>query len=202
MSATRSGRQIRLIQNDLLNSQRSSAQVILFEQLMDAKSLFLTGNTDTVYVAGILNLGRDGPTVIEVPAGAGPGTVNDAYFRFVTDMGGPGPDKGAGGKYLIIPPGYDGKVPEGYFVCHSPTYTNFMVNRGWAKSFGEVLERFLERWEARPRSCHVEGRFEDLSSLPRKGSTKDGVYQHIWKGDVARGTCMMIYIIYDHYVVI
>lgn len=71
-------------------------KVILFEKLMDSKSLFLTGNTDTVYVASILNLGTDGPTVIEVPGGAGPGTVNDAYFRFVADMGKPGPDKGQG----------------------------------------------------------------------------------------------------------
>lgn len=108
-------------------------KVILFGDLMDSHSLFLTGNTDTVYVASILNLGEDGPTVIEVPGGAGPGTVNDAYFRFVCDMGKPGPDKGAGGKYLIIPPGYDGQVPDGYFVFHSPTFTNFVVNRGFLK---------------------------------------------------------------------
>lgn len=86
--------------------------------------------------------------------------VNDAYFRFVCDMGKPGPDKGNGGqdkfcqppwkdsnscaacvwseilsahmkgKYLIVPPGYDGQIPDGYFVFHSPTYTNFVVNRG------------------------------------------------------------------------
>lgn len=31
---------------------------------------------DTVYVACILNLDKDGPTVIDVPGGAGPGTVN------------------------------------------------------------------------------------------------------------------------------
>ncbi|CAK9073371.1 unnamed protein product [Durusdinium trenchii] len=108
-------------------------KAILFESLMDGKSLFLTGNTDTVYVCSILNLERDGPTVIEVPAGAGPGTVNDAYFRFVADMGRPGPDKGAGGKYLIVPPGYDGTVPEGHYVFHSPTYTNFNIIRGFLK---------------------------------------------------------------------
>ncbi|CAJ1374659.1 unnamed protein product [Effrenium voratum] len=108
-------------------------KVVLFEKLMDSHSLFLTGNTDTVYVASILTLGTDGPTVIEVPGGAGPGTVNDAFFRFVNDMGGPGPDKGAGGKYLIVAPGYEGKLPEGYHVFHSPTYTNFVVNRGFLK---------------------------------------------------------------------
>ena len=42
--------------------------------------------------------------MIEFPPGSGPGTVNDAFFRFVVDMGGPGPDQGKGGKYLIVPP--------------------------------------------------------------------------------------------------
>eukprot|EP00438_Fugacium_kawagutii_P023354 Skav218617 [mRNA] locus=scaffold3208:128815:130461:- [translate_table: standard] len=69
-------------------------KVLLFADLMDSHSLFLTGNTDTVYVCCCLNLEKDGPTVIDVPGGAGPGTV----FRFVCDMGKPGPDKGAGGK--------------------------------------------------------------------------------------------------------
>lgn len=74
MSVTRSGIQVGNALG-LYANRMELLQVILFEQLMDAKSLFLTGNTDTVYVAGILNLGRDGPTVIEVPAGAGPGTA-------------------------------------------------------------------------------------------------------------------------------
>ena len=76
----------------------NSNQVVYFPKLMDSTPVFLTGNTSTVYALGILDLKKDGPTVVEVPAGAGPGTVNDAYFRFVVDMGGPGPDKGKGGK--------------------------------------------------------------------------------------------------------
>ena len=64
-------------------------------------------------MSGILDLERDGPTVVEIPPGCGPTTVNDAWFRFVTDMGKPGPDRGQGGKYLIVPPGYDGRVPDG-----------------------------------------------------------------------------------------
>ena len=59
----------------------------------------------------MLDLEKDGPTVVEIPPGTGPGTVDDAFFRFVTDMGRPGPDKGKGGKYLILPPGYEGDVP-------------------------------------------------------------------------------------------
>ncbi len=105
-------------------------KVMLYDGLMDSNSLFLTGNTDTVYAIGLLNLERDGPTVVEIPPGAGPGTVNDAYFRFVIDMGGPGPDRGKGGKYLILPPGYEGAVPEGYFTAESTSYINWVPLRG------------------------------------------------------------------------
>jgi hypothetical protein len=62
-------------------------EVIVFDDLMDSSPLFLTGNTDTVYALSMLDLERDGATVVEIPAGAGPGTVNDAFFRFVVDMG-------------------------------------------------------------------------------------------------------------------
>jgi hypothetical protein len=91
----------------------------------------LGGNTDTVYASGILDLEKDGPTVVEIPAGSGPGTVNDAYFCFVIDMGAPGPDRGQGGKYLILPPDYDGDVPEGYFVARSTSYINWLILRGF-----------------------------------------------------------------------
>ncbi len=64
---------------------RNSNQVVIFDQLMDSNPLFLTGNTSTVYCVPFLDLKKDGPTVLEIPAGAGPGTVNDAFFRFVID---------------------------------------------------------------------------------------------------------------------
>lgn len=105
-------------------------QVLLFSNLMDSNSLFLTGNTDTVYASAMLDLRKHGPVVVEVPPGAGPGTVNDAFFRFVIDMGKPGPDRGQGGKYLILPPDFEGETPEGYFVGRSSTWTNWLILRG------------------------------------------------------------------------
>jgi hypothetical protein len=110
---------------------RNSNQVVIFDQLMDSNPLFLTGNTSTVYCVPFLDLKKDGPTVIEIPAGAGPGTVNDAFFRFVIDMGPPGPDRGKGGKYLILPPGYKGKVPSGYFTAKSTSWVNWVALRGF-----------------------------------------------------------------------
>jgi hypothetical protein len=108
-----------------------SNQVLIFDNLMDSTPLFLTGNTSTVYSSAFLDLKKDGPTVVEIPPGVGPGTVNDAYFRFVIDMGAPGPDKGKGGKYLILPPDYEGDVPEGYFTVKSTSYKNWLILRGF-----------------------------------------------------------------------
>jgi hypothetical protein len=110
---------------------KNSNQVVIFDQLMDSNPLFLTGNTSTVYCVPFLDLKKDGPTVIEIPAGAGPGTVNDAFFRFVIDMGPPGPDRGKGGKYLILPPDYKGKVPKGYFTAKSTSWVNWVALRGF-----------------------------------------------------------------------
>ena len=114
-----------------------SNQSIIFEQLMDSNPLFLTANTDTVYCFAFLNLEADGPTVVEIPPGCGPGTVDDSFFRFVVDMGIPGPDAGKGGKYLIVPDSYKGELPKDkkdggeYFVAKSPTYLNALILRGF-----------------------------------------------------------------------
>jgi hypothetical protein len=96
-------------------------QVMIFDKLMDSKPFFLTGNTSTMYLVPDLDLERDGPVVAEVPPGA-LGALNDAWFRFISDVGPAGPDKGKGGKYLILPPGYEGDVPSGYYVVRSPSY--------------------------------------------------------------------------------
>jgi hypothetical protein len=86
------------------------------EDLMDARSLFLTANSTTVYVLMCLDL-KEGPVVLEVPPGV-LGPADDAYFRWVTDVGLTGPDAGKGGKYLFVPPGYTGNLPaKGFFVA-------------------------------------------------------------------------------------
>ena len=105
--------------------------LVITDKLMDSNPLFLTANTDTVYAFSSFDLEKTGPLVIEVPAGSGPGTVNDAFFRFVVDMGAPGPDKGKGGKYLILPPSYEGDEPKGYFIARSPSFINVFVLRGF-----------------------------------------------------------------------
>ena len=105
--------------------------VLIFEDLMDSTSLFLTGNTDSIYNLMWLDL-KDGPLIVESPPDI-LGMVNDHWFQYVCDVGNAGPDKGKGGKYLLLPPGYTGNVPEGYFVFRSPTFENLYFWRGFMK---------------------------------------------------------------------
>jgi hypothetical protein len=60
--------------------------------------------------------------------------LHDAWFRWVTDVGITGPDKGKGGKYLLLPPGYAGAVPDGYFVSRSRTVGNLLFFRTFLKN--------------------------------------------------------------------
>ena len=76
--------------------------VVIYSELMDSESLFLTPNADTVYYMGVVNLSK-GPMVIEQPPN-GLGTINDMWFSWIIDIGRPGPDRGEGGRYLLVPP--------------------------------------------------------------------------------------------------
>jgi len=106
-----------------------NGEIAIMEDLMDSKSLFLTANCDTVYALSWLDL-KDGPLVVESPPNV-LGIVDDFWFRYVTDLGNAGPDRGKGGKFLFLPPGYEGDVPEGYFTFKSPTYGNVIFWRGF-----------------------------------------------------------------------
>jgi hypothetical protein len=105
-------------------------QVVVWEQLMDAKTVLVTANTETVYAISHLALKDDGPTVIEAPPRM-LGFIQDGLQRYLADIGPLGPDKGAGGKFLVLPPGFDGDVPAGFYVVHSPTYSVTFAVRGF-----------------------------------------------------------------------
>jgi hypothetical protein len=107
----------------------------LFGELMDARTLFLTAQSTTPYAFLEVDL-KNGPVVVEIP---GPvlGSLDDAFFRFVSDVGLTGPDQGKGGKYLFIGPDYEGDIPEGYFVAKSTTYRHWLFMRVFVKD-GDV----------------------------------------------------------------
>ena len=106
-----------------------SSKIFIMENLLDSRALFLTANTESVYFGGWLDL-RGGPMVVESPPNT-LGMVNDFFFRYVADLGNAGPDKGQGGKYLFLPPGWEGEAPKGYFAYRSPTYGNWIFWRGF-----------------------------------------------------------------------
>jgi hypothetical protein len=93
------------------------------------RHLIFTANSDTPYLLAVLDLKQAGPMVIELPAGPYLGVVNDHHFRWVKDLGLPGEDAGKGGKHLILPPGYHGEVPKGYYVARSNTNLVFFGTR-------------------------------------------------------------------------
>ena len=105
-------------------------EVMIFDKLMDSSPNFLTGNTSSLYVVPYLDLkAAGGPIVAELPPGM-LGAFNDAWFRYIADVGPFGPDKAKGGKFLIVPPAYKGDIPEGYYVIKSPTYKVWLFMRG------------------------------------------------------------------------
>ena len=107
----------------------SSPRVIGFtDPRANSRHLFLTPNTETTYGLAFLDLKDWGPTVIEAPPQS-LCVVDDFWFRYVADMGIAGPDRGEGGKYLFLPPGHEGEVPDGYFTYRCSTYSNWVVLR-------------------------------------------------------------------------
>lgn len=104
--------------------------VLSFKELMDSKALFLTPNTSSVYFFMWTDMKDTGPLVIETPPNV-LGIIDDAWFHYVADFGNAGPDKGEGGKFLLLPPDYDGDVPDGYHVAQSGTYGNWVLWRGF-----------------------------------------------------------------------
>jgi hypothetical protein len=146
---TMQGVSIRALRRGLLSIGVKDNEVIVFSDLMDSKSLFLTANADTVYAIGILDLTK-GPMVLEVPPRF-LGAIDDAWFRWVIDIGLPGPDRGEGGKYLVVPPDYDGPLPAGgFFVARARTNRvawfgrSFLENRNDPKAPAETIRRFTK----------------------------------------------------------
>ena len=109
----------------------ANTTVPIFEQIMDARSLFLTPNNNTPYTWFWLDLSK-GPLVLEIPPKV-LGLIDDMWYHFVTDLGFMGPDKGEGGKFLLLPPGYQGEVPEGYHVVRPATFKIWIAWRTFLK---------------------------------------------------------------------
>jgi hypothetical protein len=130
----------------------SDIQVYIEQGKGKVGAVGLTYNTESIYASAHTDLLKDGPTVVETPPNV-LGVVDDGWQRWLTDLGNAGPDKGKGGKYLLLPPGYDGEVPEGYFVVKCPTYRNWVMVRGFIKDTGtgqDALDYYSKNFKIYP----------------------------------------------------
>ena len=150
----------------------------IWKKRLDAKTLVTTSNSDVLYAMSYVDLGKDGPLVMEAPPGV-QGIFDDYWQRpipvdggrFFGDIGLAGPDGGKGGKFLLVPPGYKGTVPEGYFVYRSATNSVFVFLRGFyedPKNLTPAVEH-LERTKIYPLNGEATAKpmkFPDASGVP------------------------------------
>lgn len=104
--------------------------VNIWESSANPKTVVFTGNSQSIYAVGYFDLSQTGPFVMEFPPTV-LGMINDLWYAPLSDVGLAGPDKGKGGKYLVLPPDYKGDIPKGYYVYRSTTNLNIWLVRGF-----------------------------------------------------------------------
>jgi hypothetical protein len=150
----------------------------IWKKRLDAKTQVTTPNSDVLYAMSYVDLGKDGPLVMEAPPGL-QGILLDYWQRpipvdggkFFGDVGLAGPDGGKGGKFLLLPPGYKGAVPEGYFVYRSATNSVFVFLRGFYEDPKNLTPAVahLERTKIYPLNGEASAKpmtFPDASGVP------------------------------------
>jgi hypothetical protein len=153
----------------------------IWKQRLDARTLVTTPNSDVLYAMSYLDLGKDGPLVMEAPRGL-QGILLDFWQRpipgpsvggkqFSGDVGLAGPDGGKGGKFLLLPPGYKGSVPQGYFIYRSATNNVFVFLRGFYEDPKNLTPAVthLERTKIYPLNGQAGAKpmkFPDASGVP------------------------------------
>ncbi len=167
----------------------------VWKKRLDARTLVTTPNSDVIYAMSYVDLGRDGPLVFEAPPNL-QGILLDFWQRpipvdggkFFGDVGLPGPDGGKGGKFLILPPGYTGEVPEDYYVYRSSTNNVFVFLRAFYKDPNDLTPAvpLIEQSKIYPLNGKDKPKpmvFPDASGVPanmlpvRDGSVFDQLKQ-------------------------
>ena len=150
----------------------------VWKKRLDAKTLVTTPNSDVIYAMGYVDLGTDGPLVFEAPPGL-QGILLDAWQRpipvdggrFFGDVGLPGPDAGAGGRFLLVPQGYEGTLPQDCFVYRSATNNVFVFLRAFYQDPNHLTPAvaLIERSRIYPLHGKETARpmeFPDASGVP------------------------------------
>lgn len=150
----------------------------IWKNRLDAKTQVTTPNSDVLYAMSYVDLGEDGPLVLDAPP-ALQGILLDYWQRpipvdggkFSGDVGFAGPDGGKGGKFLLLPPGYKGPIPDGYYVYRSGTNHVFVFLRGFFEDPNNLKPavEHLERTKIYPLKGEADAKpmqFPDASGVP------------------------------------
>jgi hypothetical protein len=126
-----------MLQEMLSKTDGKVNQAVYWGQPLDWHNQTLTPNPDAIYFMAFFNT-KDGPIVLDLPPGDNNGSFNanivNVWQMPLEDAGLLGADKGQGGKYLILPPGYADKAPDGYIALQSDTFGGYMLLRSNLKS--------------------------------------------------------------------
>lgn len=142
--------------------------VNIWETSAHPNTTVFTGNSQSIYCVGYYDLSETGPFVMEFPP-AVLGMIDDLWYTPITDVGLAGPDKGKGGKYLVLPANYTGEVPEGYFTYRSTTNLNIWLVRGFKGKDGSSPVESLKGIKVYPLSKannQPEMKFTMVSDMP------------------------------------
>ncbi len=154
--------------------------VVYLSKPFDSRHGFLTANDVTAYAWGNINL-TDGPMVLEVPAASNKvsyfGTIVNAWDQPVEDVGPPGADKGKGGKYLLVPEGYQGKLPKSGYIIRTLdsnevgfAFRPLLINGAThsdAADYAKLLKIYsLKEASNPPKTNHLDAYQSSYDSLP------------------------------------
>ena len=147
----------------------ANATVPIWEQLVDSRTVELTANDNTPYTWFWIDL-RNGPLVVEAPPKV-LGTVNDIWYRWSGDIGFTGPDRGEGGKFLLLPPGYKGDVPSGYHVIRPGSLSVWVVWRSFVVDGSpapgvELVKKMTKVYPLGQSGASQQMSFVDMSGKP------------------------------------
>ncbi|ABE63740.1 protein of unknown function DUF1214 [Nitrobacter hamburgensis X14] len=124
-----------------LKSGAKENEIIYWSRPVDWHNQTLTPNPDALYFMIFFNTKEAGPIVIDVPPaddGSFAANIDTVWQMPLEDAGPYGADKGAGGKYLILPPGYNDTPPDGYIVVRSETFAGYALFRSNLASHSEA----------------------------------------------------------------
>ena len=158
-----------LMHESLVSAGGDYNQVVYWSGLIKDKNQTLTPNPDVIYFNPFYDT-RRGPVVLEIPPAEGAssitGSIDDAWQTAIEDVGPAGVDKGKGGKYLLLPPGYNQQVPAGFLPMPSSTFTGFVILRSnLTDGSKEDIARAIaygKRVKIYPLGGHTESASKDL----------------------------------------